>query len=174
MASIGMHPRGVRRRDFLRAVGVGGGALALLGCQNDNNTGTAAGEEVEVEFWLPGGSEIFFAKHKEIARAYSKSNKNVNVALKRHTGEQAFMEVLLARIAAGNPPNALVVWDTPTSLAVRGSLLALDELMADSKNSQLENWPEALRSTCQYEGQTYGLPFQADSYALWYNEELLE
>jgi multiple sugar transport system substrate-binding protein len=173
VARIARHTRGVRRRDFLRAVGVGGGALALLGCQNEN-AGTAAGEEVQVEFWLPGGSDIFFKKHQEIARAYSRADKNVNIALKRHTGEQAFMEVLLARIAAGNPPNALVVWDTPTSLAVRGSLMALDEFMADSKNSQLENWPEALRSTCEYEGQMYGLPFQADSYALWYNEELLE
>lgn len=172
MATIGRPPHGVRRRDFLRAVGVGGGAFALFGCNDDS--GARADGDTEVLFWLPGGSEIFFTTHKEIARTYSKSKGDVRVRIHRHTGEQAFMEVLLARIAAGNPPDAMVLWETPMSLAVRGSLAALDELMAASKNSQEEDWPEAILASCQFDGQTYGLPFQADSYALWYNQDWFE
>ncbi|MEQ7128305.1 extracellular solute-binding protein [Actinopolymorpha sp. B11F2] len=172
MATIGRPTHGVRRRDFLRAVGVGGGALALFGC--DDDSGPRADGDAEVLFWLPGGSDIFFTTHKEIASAFSKSNQGVKVRIHRHTGQQAFMEVLLARIAAGNPPQAMVLWETPMSLAVRGSLTALDEFMAASENSQENNWPEALLASCQFKGQTYGLPFQADSYALWYNQDWFE
>ena len=170
MASISA-THGVRRRDFLRAVGVGGGALALFGCADDPETAPDA--SVEVLFWLPGGSDIFFTTHKDIARKFSKEKK-VRVTVRRHAGQQTFMEVLLARIAAGNPPNAMVLWDTPMSLAARGALSGLDDLMAASKGSREKDWPKALMTSCQFEGQTYGLPYQADSYALYYNQELFE
>ena len=46
--------------------------------------------------------------------------------------------------------------------------------MAASVNSQLENWPEAVLASCQWEGQTYGLPATAGTYAVIYNQEMLD
>ncbi len=49
------------------------------------------------------------------------------------------MERFLGSIAAGNPPEATVLWDTPVSLGVRGALRPIDDLMATSQYSQVEN-----------------------------------
>lgn len=40
--------------------------------------------------------------------------------------------------------------------------------------SQVENWPASVLASCQLDGQTYGLPVAAGSYAMVYNQELFE
>src|SRR5206468_942648 len=67
-------------------------------------------------------------------------------------------EVLLARIAAGNPPDATVLWTSPTALAARGSLLPFDALMQKARYGQAENWPPAVLASCWFAGKTYGQP----------------
>lgn len=160
----------LRRRDFFRLAGVGGGALVIGGC---DGTQTAGGGDDGLLFWLPGGSDIYFEAHKKIAKRYA-DRESIGVKVQRHTGEQNFTEVLLARIAAGNPPSATVLWDTPVSLGVRGSLTQLDEFMAAAENTQVGNWPEGVLASCQFDGKTYGLPVTAGSYGMWYNQDWFE
>ncbi|MBA2468088.1 MAG: extracellular solute-binding protein [Chloroflexia bacterium] len=57
---------------------------------------------------------------------------------------------------------------------MRAALQPLGELMASSRNSQVENWPASVLASCQIDGQTYGLPATAGSYAMVYNQELFE
>ena len=90
------------------------------------------------------------------------------------TGDQEFNEVLLARIAAGNPPDAAVLWTSPSALAARGSLLPLDALMQQAQYAQAENWPSAVLASCRFAGKTYGLPVTAGSCGLWYNRDMFE
>src|SRR5262249_57618955 len=80
-----------------------------------------------------------------------------------------FNEVLLARIAAGNPPDAVLLWTSPAALAARGALLPLDALMQQAHYAQAENWPPAVLASCQFAGKTYGLPVTAGSSGLSYN-----
>jgi ABC-type glycerol-3-phosphate transport system substrate-binding protein len=89
------------------------------------------------------------------------------------TGEN-YNEVLFANIASGNPPDATIVWNSPVTYAVREALLPLDDLMAVSKNSQVENWPPGVLASCRYQGQIYGLPAAAAPYAMYYNTDLFE
>ena len=188
------------RREFLRLTGAGGGTILLAACGAQGGTGatgsaapagasgaasaagasaaaSAAGatEKTLVSFWTPGGSETFCQGFETIASNFEALNPDIDIGETQcGTGEQSFDEVLLARIAAGNPPDATVLWTSPIGLAARGSLEPLDELMASSQYSQVQNWPEGVLASCQYGGKTYGLPATAGAYSLFYNQELFE
>ncbi len=51
--------------------------------------------------------------------------------------------------------------------------MPLDEMMAASR-IPVETWPAGLLASCQFRGQTFGLPVTAGVYTMWYNEELFE
>jgi ABC-type glycerol-3-phosphate transport system substrate-binding protein len=132
-------------------------------------------EEVALTFWTPGGSDQYCAGFTEIAENYMKENPNItmNQTQCNPTGEE-YTEVLLANIAAGDPPDATIVWSSPVTYAVRGALEPLDDAMAISKNSSVENWSEGVLASCQWKGITYGLPAAAAPYGMYYNADMFE
>jgi multiple sugar transport system substrate-binding protein len=90
------------------------------------------------------------------------------------TGKQDFNEVLLARIAAGNPPDVVILWGSPVALGARHALSPLDSYMPNSQHSQASKWPAGALASCQFKGATYGFPVLAGTYAMWYNQEWFE
>jgi multiple sugar transport system substrate-binding protein len=136
----------------------------------------AAGEQIPVSFWTPGGSAVFCEGFGTIAQNYEKLHPNIDIGeVQCGTGDQDdYNEVLLARIAAGDPPDSTILWTSPIALGARGALEPLDELMQTSQYSQLENWPAAVLASCQFQGKTYGLPATAGTYAMYYNQEWFE
>ncbi|MGH2602547.1 MAG: ABC transporter substrate-binding protein, partial [Dehalococcoidia bacterium] len=165
------------RRHLLGTAGVGGGLLAagMAGtCRPARAALPAAQDAVTITFWTPGGSPAYCEVHAEIAADYSAENPGTTVDFQCGTGQEQFTERFLGSIAAGNPPEATVLWDTPVSFGVRGSLLAIDDLMAGAQYAQEENWPPVVLQSCQAGGQTFGLPVAAGSYAMWYNRELFD
>ena len=172
--------RGVRlsRRHLLRA---GGGSFLVMAAGGGTAWSpaarvAAAQERVTLRFWTPGGTPLFCETHNAITADYEQVNPNVAFEdVQCGTSEsEDFIQVLLASIAAGNPPDATILWDTPVSLGARGALLALDDLMQTAQYAKAENWPQGLLQSCQFEGKTYGLPVTAGLYGIWYNEELFE
>ncbi|HEY3080714.1 MAG TPA: extracellular solute-binding protein [Chloroflexota bacterium] len=95
-------------------------------------------------------------------------------------GEIAFgtsgdpIEALLARLAGGNVPDIAVVFDSPVSLAVRGAMEPLDDLMKTSKYSSRENWPAGVIASCIFKDKTFGFPVMSAVYAMYFNQELFE
>lgn len=136
----------------------------------------SAQESVTLNFWTPGGSPAYCEVHNEIAADFSEQNPSIqfNEVQCGTSSTEDFIQVLLGSIAAGNPPDATVLWDTPVALGVRGALTPLDDYMKNATYAGVENWPEGLLSSCQFEGQTYGLPVAAGMYGIWYNAELFE
>ena len=121
--------RAIDRRAFLRWLGWGGGTACLAAC-GTASTPAGKGQKVIVSFWTPGGGGDFCTGLDAIARDFEQHHPNIAIAETQcGTGEQEFNEVLLARIAAGNPPDATVLWTSPAALAARSSLLPLDALM---------------------------------------------
>lgn len=195
---------GINRREFLRLAGVGGGAVLLAACGGGSTgsqtpaattapgapdaaapttapeaaaptTAAASGEKTTISFWTPGGSPQFCEGFGTIAQDYEKLHPNIDIGdAQCGAGDQNFNELLLARIAAGNPPDATIVWTSPAALGSRGSLEVLDELMQSSQYSQKENWPEGVLASCQFGGKTYGLPVAAGPYAMVYNQEMFK
>lgn len=171
------------RRAFLKSTGVGAAALVVAACAvpggqpagQASEGGAATGEKLSLSFWTPGGSQIYCEGFGTIASNYEAENANIDIEdAQCGVGDQNFNEVLLARIAAGDPPDSTIIWTSPAAFGARNALVELDELMAGSKYSQKEAWPEGVLASCLWGGKTYGLPVAAGTYAIFYNEELFE
>jgi multiple sugar transport system substrate-binding protein len=184
-------PLVVSRRRFLQLMGMGGAAVFLGACGGSEEVAqttaagtspttaaatTAAPAPVLLDFWLPGGSDPFCQGFRTVADAFAASGSGITVeeVLCGVADDEDFNERLLANLAAGTPPDAVVIWSPPVVMASLGALEPLDALMAASKNSKVENWPEGVLASCRWDGQIFGLPATASSYAIFYNEELLE
>ena len=146
------------RRAFLRWLGWGGWTACLAAC-GTSSTPAGKGQKVTMTFWTPGGGGDFCTGLDAIARDFEQHHPSITIAETQcGTGEQEFNEVLLARIAAGNPPDAAVLWTSPAALAARGALLPLDALMPQGRYAPAENWPPAVLASCRFAGKTYGPP----------------
>lgn len=157
------------RRRLIQTAGLGAGALALSRFE-----AAARQDTTPVTFWTPGGSPIFCDAQAEIAADYATVNPDVSVEFECGSDPDLYRERLLGAITAGNPPDATILWETPVSLGVQGALLPIDDLMATAEYAQVENWPPGVLASCQFGGQTFGLPVAAGTYGIWYNQELFE
>jgi multiple sugar transport system substrate-binding protein len=166
----------LNRRQLL---GAGAAGATLLGVASSpagllGSRVSAAQDQAALRFWVPPGSPIYCEVHQEIAADYAAQNQAVRFeevqCLPGETDD--YFQAILAAIAAGNPPDGMVIWDTPVSLGARDALVPIDELMASSEHAQVEKWPAGLLASCQYDGQTYGLPVTSGLYGIWYNADL--
>lgn len=171
-------PSRLDRRHLLRAAGLGAGGAALAGtlAGRGGPAPRAAAQDVTLTFWTPGGSPAFCGMQDGMATDYEATNPAVAIdEVQCGTGgADDFIQVLLGSIAAGNPPDATLLWQTPVALGARGALTALDDMMATATYAKAENWPAGLLDTCRYQGQTFGLPVTAGIYDIWYNRDLLD
>jgi multiple sugar transport system substrate-binding protein len=127
-----------------------------------------------INFWTPGGSAVYCANFDKISADFTAANPGIKVGgVQCGAGDQNFLEIFLARVAAGNPPDVSIIWDSPVSLAARGALEPLDDLMKASQFSQADNWPPGVLASCLFKGRTYGLPVAAGTYGMYYNEGTL-
>lgn len=172
--------QGAMNRRRMLKLGAGGAALAggvglPTGLGRRPGAVLAAQEGAALRFWVPPGSPKFCEIHQEIAADYQATAQGVTFQEVQCLPGEAddYIQAILAAIAAGNPPDGMVIWDTPVSLGARDALLPLDELMAASEHAQVEKWPAGLLASCQYGGATYGLPAVSGLYGLWYNADLL-
>ena len=172
--------QGAMNRRRMLKLGAGGAALAggaglPTGLRRRPGAVLAAQEGAALRFWVPPGSPKFCEIHQEIAADYQATAQGVTFQEVQCLPGEAddYIQAILAAIAAGNPPDGMVIWDTPVSLGARDALLPLDELMAASEHAQVEKWPAGLLASCQYGGVTYGLPAVSGLYGLWYNADLL-
>lgn len=173
------YPAQMDRRNLLRMAGLGaGGTLAAgaLAGRTGPMAKAAVQDSVTLTVWTPGGSPLFCGMQDDIATDYEAVNPNVKIdPIQCGTGgADDFIQVLLGSIAAGNPPDATLLWQTPVALGARGALMPLDDLMATSTAAKAENWPPGLLETCRFQGQTFGLPVTAGIYGIWYNQDLFD
>ncbi|HEX7735675.1 MAG TPA: sugar ABC transporter substrate-binding protein [Ktedonobacteraceae bacterium] len=159
----------VNRRTFLQMVGaLGGGALFLTACGGSSSTPG----KVKLEFWTPGGSAPFCGAFDDAGKAFTLAHPDITFApVTCGTGKQDFNEALLARIAAGNPPDVVILWGSPVALGARHALQALDSYMPGSQHCQTSKWPSGALASCQFKGSTYGFPLLAGTYVMWYNQD---
>ena len=166
----GARPNRLTRRQMLGAGVAGGAALTLLGGQGRlpalRRGIASAQEQTALRFWVPPGSPLYCEVQQEIAADYAAIDQTILweevQCLPGETDD--YFQAILAAIAAGNPPDAMIIWDTPVALGARDALLPIDDLMAASEHAQVDKWPEGLLASCQYAGQTYGLPVTAGLY----------
>ena len=158
----------VSRRGFLRGSAAATGAMMVL------PRGAFAQVEGELLLWLPGGSDLFCEIQTGLLTDYSAANGlNPSTTICGLGQDTEFSLALIGSITAGNPPDMSLLWDSPVALGSQGAFMALDEMMVGSKIS-IDTWPAGLLSSCQFRGQTFGLPVTAGIYTMWYNAEMFE
>jgi len=171
------------RRAFLHLAGLGGSAALLAACGAPSTAAPTAAsgataapaEPVTISFWTPGGSDTFCAGFDTIGANFTKLEPSITITKECNAGGvEDYNTVLQAAIAAGNPPDSTIIWTSPVTYAAVNGVEPLDDLMAGSKFSQLENWPAAVLASCQWKGKTYGLPVAAGSYAMFYNQDAFD
>jgi ABC-type glycerol-3-phosphate transport system substrate-binding protein len=158
----------ISRRGFLRGSAAATGALMVLPARAFAQT------EGQLLLWLPGGSDLFCQIHTGLLDGFS-ANAGLGAATTMcGLGQDTeFTQALIGSIASGSPPDISMLWDSPVALGSQGAFMALDEMMAGSRIS-IDTWPAGLLSSCQFKGQTFGLPVTAGVYSMWYNEEMFE
>lgn len=161
-------PKSISRRSFLHGTAAAGAMAALPGGYAFAQT------EGQLLLWLPGGSDLFCKIHTGLLDGFSTAaNLGPGTTICGLGQDTEFTQALIGSITAGSPPDISMLWDSPVSLGAQGAFMPLDDMMKGSKIS-VETWPSGLLSSCQFKGQTYGLPVTAGVYTMWYNEELLE
>lgn len=188
-----MKARALTRRTVLRGIGGAAamGALAACGATATQAPAAtaaveaaatqavaatpAAAQAVEVSFWTAWAGEMELPWIEAMVDDFEKANEGITVLLVQGgPGGGDYNELLLTRIAAGNPPDAVSLFTPPVNFAARGSFEAIDEFMATAKYAKPDRfWPQVLE-TCKWRGKTYGLPFSAGSTGIFYNVDWFE
>lgn len=174
------------RRQFIKWAGFGAGAAALAACGPAGSTPTPAGGatgaaptaaagQVTISFWTPGGSDVFCQGFDTIGANFTQVEPGIVVTKECSAGgTEDYNTILQAAIAAGNPPDSTIIWTSPVAYAAINAVEPLDEMMASSKYSQVENWPEPVLASCRWKDKIYGLPVAAGSYGIFFNQEAFE
>ncbi|MHB0878830.1 MAG: ABC transporter substrate-binding protein [Anaerolineae bacterium] len=123
--------------------------------------GTILADRTQPHFWL---MKEFMEQNPDIFVSYTPSSA--------YTG--AFNEVILMRIASGDPPDVIYHYSSPVAYAMRGACLQLDPYMeADAKLTPDSLVPAAL-ATCQWEGKTWSIPSTASPAQTFYSAAKLQ
>ncbi len=169
------------RRDFLRLAGLLGGTALAVACAAPVAQPPAVGEEAggesvaetrTIAWWNQYSTATTQAIIPVIIDNFEKMYPGVKVEYEISGGPPGggdYIEVLLARIAAGNPPNAATLWTPPVQFAAQGSLAAIDEFMDTAQWATHDAFFEGPLHSCQWQGKTYGLPASAGPGCIFIN-----
>lgn len=187
------------RREFLRLAGATTGAFALAACQPARPTSTTAPSEptsistqpaaestaqevptqepVTIDFWNPMGFEEAKIHVPVIVKNFETMYPWITVNYELTGGPPGggdFIEVLLARVAAGNPPDCAMMWTPATQYAIRGVLFPIDDFMATAKYAYPGSFYEAVMGSCMWQGKTYALPAGAADTSIFISIPMFE
>lgn len=177
----------LNRRRFLQMTGLASGAAFLAACapaqtpttpaEGSDDTASPTTESVVLAWWNQYSTATTQIAIPQIIEAFEEANPGVTVDYEVTGGPPGggdYTEVLLARIAAGNPPNAATTWDPPAQFAARGSLSQLDAFMENADVATHDAFFEGPLNSCRWQGGVYGLPASAGAGCIIYNVEMFE
>jgi ABC-type glycerol-3-phosphate transport system substrate-binding protein len=122
--------------------------------------GTVAEDKTQPHYWI---IQEFMAKNPNIYVKYSPSSA--------YTG--GFNEVILMRIASGDPPDVIFHFSAPIAYAARGTCRAVDDLMDADSICNKDAFPASTLAQVQWNGKTWGVPVNGSMNVMWYNTDLL-
>ncbi len=129
----------------------------------------ASDDNVRISLWNLPETKMFSGVRKSIEEFERRTGIEVD------TGGASFpqdQQKIMTAVAAGTPPD--LIWQdrfTISSWAHQGAFLAMDDFIArdgiDSEEYYESCWNEVV-----YEGKVYGLPWNTDARALFYNRDI--
>ena len=176
-----MYRRGLSRRQVLYSAMAIGASAALAACvptpaaptpeaagaTSEAAPAAAAAEPITLTVWWNNWGEKWNAPMEEFGKTFTAENPSVNF---EWTFSDEWREKLLARVAAGDPPDITYSNSSyQANLASQGTFLPLDEYVAQA-GIKREDMIVAMWDQCLWEGKLFGLPGGADFIALFYNK----
>lgn len=171
------------RREFMQVGGITVGIALLSGCAmpaavSSGETGgdAASAEGPSITWWNQFSSATTQEIVPEIVQQFTEK-EGVAVEFELSGGPPGggdYIEVLLARIAAGNPPDTITLWSPPSEFGARGSLEKIDDFMASASLATPDAFFGGPLRSCQWQGETYGLPASAGAGSIFINKAKFE
>lgn len=172
----------ISRRDFLRMTSMAAGAAALAACAPASPAGqtggvgdtVAADAPITISWWNSFTTPTVQEIAPKIVGDFETMHPTIKVDYEISGGPPgggSLTEVMLSRIAAGNPPDTVTLWDSPSQYGALGALAAIDDLMVQAEFATPDAFYENVLNTCKWQGQTYGLPASAASAAMFFNTD---
>ena len=117
-----------------------------------------------------GGSPQF----KKFAEDFHKLHPNITIEFQLVPTERA-TDKLITQVAGGNAPDAAYMDASAVEeFSSRNALVNLDSYIAGSEIVDPEDYVEGFRSTAEFEGSLFGLPFDGETTGLFYRTDLFE
>ena len=110
---------------------------------------------------------------EQIIKEFHASHPNINIQIQL-TPSDSYWTKLQTAVTAGTGPD--VFWMNAYNAkfyAINGALLDLDD-QVKSSHLNMDNYVDAIRSAYTVNGKVYGLPKDANGYALCYNKKLFQ
>ncbi|MEX1018020.1 MAG: extracellular solute-binding protein [Litorilinea sp.] len=191
-ATQDMQQRDLSRRRFLQMTGLASGAAFLAACapaaapsapaaeggeSASGDTASPSAETTTISWWNQYETATTQIAIPQIIEGFQEMYPNIQVDYEITGGPPGggdYTEVMLARIAAGNPPNAATTWDPPAQFAARGSLSQLDAFMENAEFATQDAFYEGPLNSCRWQGGVFGLPASAGAGCVVYNVDMLD
>ncbi|MGH2530854.1 MAG: ABC transporter substrate-binding protein [Thermomicrobiales bacterium] len=162
------------RRGFVQRAGGLGATLAAGGLLGAGafRARTAHAQERTVDFFARGDDAIF-GVFKKLRDAFQEQEPDIEVVIEEVPGD--YYQKFQLKLASGTPPDCLFECDCSITSSIRaGALEPLDDLIAADPRFKKEDYLDIAWYTSQYEGKTYGLPYDGGAVAVYYNLDLFE
>jgi len=137
----------------------------------------AAAEQKKISWWNQYSTATVKEMIPKIVEQFQETYPGIVVEYELTGGPLGggnYDEVLLSRIAGGNLPDSATLFSPPVPFAARGSLLAIDEMMAGAQWAKPDAFYEAPLKSCQWQGKTYGLASSAGPGSMFFSVPLFE
>lgn len=149
--------------------------LVLIACgNNEEDAGENVDGPVELEFWSFWGGGARRESIEEIIEDFNASQDEIVVEHVYQPWGDIWTKALAA-VTAGNPPD-VIVQDIMTvrQRADAEQATNLQQYISQEDNDLSENFYPQLWDSVLHNDEAYGLPFNTDTYVLFYNKDLFE
>jgi len=154
------------RRSLLKIAGAGAGAAALAACGKDEPR--ADGPQT-IKWWHISTTDPMLSIWASMATAYQAAHANVKIEITTLENE-AFKAKLTTVTQAGNPPDLFHTWGGGVLRQQVDAGIVKD--LTDGTSSWLNTLTPAAVQPYQFDGKTYGIPFDVGLIGFWYNKDL--
>lgn len=122
-------------------------------------------------YWHIWSDKFYGGLQDQVTKQFNKTNPGFTVKPLRGQGD---LGKFLAAVASGNPPDVYMIPTNPIGLAVQGGLMPLDHYIATSKVIKKSDFLPGAWATCTFHGHVYCIPYDYDSFALFWNKDLFK
>lgn len=153
--------------------------LIIAGCSSikpevESGGGGGSGGPVEITFWHGMSGQLQNVLEEQVEE-FNKSQDGVRVSTVSNTDYDTNQQKLLAAIASHSQPDiAQIEIHAIPQFAASGALVPVDEFMEQSEEHTKEDFIAGLLNNTQYEGETYGVPFNRSVPVFYYNADMFE